>query len=49
MATYHQFLDTKIADLLGFNDLSTFSRKFKAWTGRSPSAFQKQTQSSGRV
>ncbi|NEO86146.1 MAG: AraC family transcriptional regulator [Spirulina sp. SIO3F2] len=33
---------TEIAYLLGFSGASAFSRTFKKWTGRSPSAFQKQ-------
>ncbi|NEO86143.1 MAG: AraC family transcriptional regulator [Spirulina sp. SIO3F2] len=32
---------TEIAYLLVFSDLSTFSRRFKTWTGYSPSGFQK--------
>ena len=34
---------TDITYLLGFSDLSVFSRTFKRWTGKSPSAFQKET------
>ncbi|MEM8642645.1 MAG: AraC family transcriptional regulator [Cyanobacteria bacterium P01_G01_bin.54] len=33
---------TEIAYLLGFSNISTFSRTFKKWTGQSPSVFQKQ-------
>ncbi|MEM9245871.1 MAG: AraC family transcriptional regulator [Cyanobacteria bacterium P01_F01_bin.153] len=33
---------SEISYLLGFSEVSTFSRKFKQWTGRSPSAFQEQ-------
>lgn len=34
---------TDIAYLVGFSDLSVFSRKFKRWTGQAPSTFQKNT------
>jgi AraC-like DNA-binding protein len=33
---------TEVAFILGFADLSTFSRSFKRWTGLSPSRFRKQ-------
>ncbi|NEO83846.1 MAG: AraC family transcriptional regulator [Spirulina sp. SIO3F2] len=36
-----QLNKTEIACLLGFSSVSTFSRTFKRWTGKSPSAFQK--------
>jgi AraC-like DNA-binding protein len=32
---------TEVAFILGFADLSTFSRSFKRWTGQSPSRFRK--------
>lgn len=32
---------TDLAFLLGFSELSTFSRSFKRWTGKSPSQFRK--------
>lgn len=32
---------TEIAFLLGFAELSTFSRSFKRWTGKSPATFRK--------
>lgn len=35
---------TEIAYLLGFSEVSTFSRTFKRWTGQSPSTFQKESQ-----
>jgi len=35
---------TEIAYLLGFSELSVFSRTFKRWTGKSPSAFQKHNE-----
>jgi AraC-like DNA-binding protein len=30
----------EISDLLGFSEISVFSRTFKKWTGQSPSEFQ---------
>jgi len=32
---------TEVAFLLGFAELSTFSRSFKRWTGKSPLQFRK--------
>ncbi len=32
---------TELAFLLGFSELSTFSRSFKRWTGKSPSQYRK--------
>jgi AraC-like DNA-binding protein len=37
----HQFELTEVAFLLGFSDLSTFSRSFKRWTGYSPEQYRK--------
>lgn len=37
----------EIAYLLGFSELSVFSRTFKRWTGQTPSAYQKQKVRSG--
>jgi len=34
---------TEIAFLLGFAELSTFSRSFKRWTGKSPMQYRKAT------
>ncbi|MEM8642644.1 MAG: AraC family transcriptional regulator [Cyanobacteria bacterium P01_G01_bin.54] len=34
---------SEIACLLGFSEVSAFSRRFKKWTGQSPSAFQRQS------
>jgi AraC-like DNA-binding protein len=35
---------TNLAFLLGFSELSTFSRSFKKWTGKSPSQYRKTDQ-----
>ncbi|MEO0469327.1 MAG: helix-turn-helix transcriptional regulator [Bacteroidota bacterium] len=35
-----RFSKGEIADLLGFAEISVFSRTFKKWTGKSPSEFQ---------
>ncbi|NEO84060.1 MAG: AraC family transcriptional regulator [Spirulina sp. SIO3F2] len=37
-----QLNKSEIACLLGFSEVSAFSRVFKRWTGRSPSDYQKQ-------
>jgi len=37
----HQYELTEVAFLLGFSDLSTFSRSFKRWTGHSPDQYRK--------
>ena len=36
---------TEISFLLGFSELSAFSRSFKRWTGKTPSAFRKPKKS----
>jgi AraC-like DNA-binding protein len=38
-----QYELTEIAFLLGFSELSTFSRSFKRWTGQSPDQYRKGT------
>lgn len=35
-----KYSKSEIADLLGFSEISVFSRTFKKWTGQSPSEFQ---------
>ncbi len=35
---------TEVAYLLGFSELSTFSRSFKRWTGKSPSRYRQQSE-----
>jgi AraC-like DNA-binding protein len=39
--TDKQYELTEIAFLLGFSELSTFSRSFKRWTGQSPDQYRK--------
>ena len=38
----HHISKGEISELLGFSEISVFSRTFKKWTGQSPSEFQLQ-------
>jgi AraC-like DNA-binding protein len=43
------FTDGEVGFLLGFEDPSSFYRAFRAWNGKSPNAFRRQSRSADRA